>query len=160
MYEFDGGSYPLTRTPYSGKPAAYVVNGITMYELPRGKVYVGYIECNGDIYTVYRSSYKAYLFLLAVPLLIALVAFLTSRSTTVEYQVAFAQYPFYSDNILECAVVNVSDVTYSVQFTDGTYTTGVYTIEPGDTLFQVEVDFAPTHIIFDGEYKFELEVRE
>lgn len=160
MYEYDGKAYHVKRMPYSGKPAAYVVNGVTMFTRPTGKVYVGYIQCDGDVIAIYRSSYKAYLFLLLVPPLIALVAMATNRTQVVEYQVSFAQFPFYSDGVLECAVVNVSDVPYSVQFTDGFYTTSPYVVEPGETLFQVEVDFAPTQIIFDGEYKFELEVRE
>ena len=150
--------YKVAKTNYNGEVHAWLKDGVPVYTKPKHGTCKGYIFTDDGVVAVVRTSF---LWVWILPLTLILLC-LFWRESKVEYNyypVAFAEHPVYSDGTLYCNVVNVHDEAVTVQFTtDTAWLPGLYVIEPGETLPYIDIDEAPTAIVYGGQYSFKLEV--
>ena len=92
-------------------------------------------------------------------LFIASILLVWPRQETIYYQVTFSAYPFYMNNTLYCNVVNEANIAVTVRFISDTEKSELFTLEPGDTLPYVYLDFIPYAILYNGTDEFPLEVQ-
>lgn len=158
MIYWQGKRYALRQGQYNGKILGYLCDGLLVASIPKTMVAKGYISTDeGVIILLCRN--RRYL-LLGLLIVITLLVFACwPRYHSVYYQVTFAEQPLLNGGVLYCNVANESDITVSVQFVSSTHKTAPYSLDPGEFLPHIAIDFVPDLIRYNGTSDFLLEVR-
>lgn len=158
MIEYGGNLYQLHPERRNSKASLFIADGAPTLVRPKNKKYIGYIAVDGEIIEVYKSSLLL-LYITIITLFVMLTILSIPRVENREYRVSFNQQPLYEDGVLYCNVVNVSDLTITVQFTNSSHTSTTNVLSPGECLAMCELDFLPSHILYNNKHSFPLEVR-
>lgn len=158
MIYWYGKYYTLVTSPYNGAVLGYLLDGVLLHSRPKGTRIRGHIATDDGVVVVLGRDVRIF----AVVVLIAAVVLTVVFWPRYEYsyfQVTYAEKPRLSEDVLYCNVVNEADITVTVQFIGASSKSTLYTLEPGDTLPYIDIDFTPTTIRYNGEFDFLLEVQ-
>lgn len=158
MIYWYGKYYTLVTSPYNGQVLGYLLDGVLLHSKPKGTRVRGHVTTDDGVVVVLGRDMRIF----AVIVLIVVAALAIALWPRYEYsyfQVTFAEKPQFSDGVLYCNVVNEADIDVTVQFVNATSKSSIYTLEPGDTLPYINIDFTPTTIRYNGEFDFLLEVQ-
>ena len=158
MIYWYGKYYPLITSPYNGSVLGYLLDGILLHSMPKGTKVRGHITTEDGVVIVLGRDMRIVAALLLVAAIVLTIV-LWPRYEYVYFQVTYAEKPWMENGVLYCNVVNETDIDVTVQFLNATSKTAIYTLEPGDTLPYISIDFTPTTIRYNGEFDFLLEVQ-
>ena len=160
MIKYRGEDYVLYTTPHNKTVSGYLCDGVYRLSKPKHAKYRGYIQYGETVIEIYVTSIRGLVRLvLIVGICVLAYHGLHSTHDTVYYKVSFAESPKYVDGMLYCTVVNVSNREIVVRFVNEEEESIAALLQPGDTLPYIELNFVPTHIVYDDKYPFKLEVQ-
>lgn len=158
MIYWQGKRYVLNPNQYNGKVFGYLWEGILVDTPPRNSIIKGHIVTDNGVIIVLRRDIRLPL-ILALVIVLMLSVMLWPRHELVYYQVTFSERPVLSEGVLYCNIINEADIQVTVQFLNSFSKSMVYTLNPGDTLPYIYIDFVPEVIRYNGNSDFPLEVR-
>lgn len=158
MIYWQGKRYELIQLPYNGEVAGYLLDGFLRRQRPKSTLVRGHILTDEGVIVILRRDIRLPLCLLAGVLLLAAVV-LWPRYTVEYYQATFAEKPVLAEGVLYCNVLNESDCVITVQFLNDSNKSMIHTLEPGDALPYLHIDFVPTIIRYNESHNFQLEVQ-
>lgn len=158
MVKYKFKEYTLIESWYNGTPVNYVLDGRVVNRAPSRRKYKGYLKTEDGVVMIYETNNVIWKVLLcSILLAVAILAY--PRNIVGEYRVSFSQHPSYVDGTLHCNVINVSDIPVVVHFENTDSASVDIPLEPGEALSTVELEFIPTYIVYNTDYKFKLEVK-
>lgn len=158
MIYWKGKTYRKVALPYNGVALGYLLDGLLITSPPKGTKVTGHIVTDEGVIIILGREMR---FIIAIVLIAvaAVTIVLWPRYEYSYYQVTFSEHPVMRDSTLYCNVVNEADRTVTVQFLSHESKTTIYTLEPGETLPYIYVDFTPDVIRYNGKSDFPLEVQ-
>lgn len=156
MTYWRGRTYDLIKSPYNGRVVGYLLDGELLQSQPTGTRILGHFSTEDGVVVVLAWRKKAVV--VAIAALIVAVLALWSRKTVRYFPVVFAEEPVYYQGVLYCNVVNDAEISITVKFLSDTEESETHSLEPGESLPYILIDFAPTTIRYNDTYDFHLEV--
>lgn len=134
--------------------------GRTYSSPPKNAHYVGYVldEDNRKVYVYQRSYLGVVLAMILVLLVSLLICLICTHSEVIQLRVSFSETPQYTDGVLYCNVTNVERIPITVQFLGIEQASTTYTLQAGESLPYINIDFIPTVIRFQSQCDFIIEV--
>jgi hypothetical protein len=158
MIYWHGKNYPLVRSEYNGGVLGYLLDGILLEHEKAGTKVVGHIVTENGVVIVLQRKMRVLRVAGALVLLI-LILVLYPREVRHYYLVSFDETPVLKSDVLYCNVVNDAEETITVQFLHAQEASPLYTLQVGESLPYILIDFVPDKIRYNGTYDFQLEVK-